>query len=112
MATVEIVSTTGTVSWRASRTAEETWIAECVPLGICLEGDTLDEILSLITEAIDALLRALIEDNELEQFLNDRGWQDESIDIATVPVGDDVALAFPGELVVQGASRDFERSPH
>jgi hypothetical protein len=39
-----------------------------------MEADSIDELHSLIPEAIHLLMVDLVEDNELDEFLQDRGW--------------------------------------
>lgn len=61
--------------WEASQGVESNhWIGNCPALGIATEAETLDELHSLIPEAIHLLMIDLLEDDELDQFLEDRGW--------------------------------------
>lgn len=61
--------------WTAFRSAGcDRWIAECRPLGLSMEGDTLDEVRGLIGETMHALFLDLIEDGDLEAFLLEKGW--------------------------------------
>lgn len=49
-------------------------MAVCEPLGIAMEGDTEEELRSLIPEAIHLLMCDLLADNEFDAFLKERGW--------------------------------------
>lgn len=63
------------LAWTAHRsTSGSVWIAECDALGLVLEATTLDELHSLIPEALRELLTDLITDGDLDEFLLSKGW--------------------------------------
>lgn len=51
------------------------WIAACDALSITTSGETWDDLWEDAAEAIQAMLTDLFEDQELEQFLRENGWQ-------------------------------------
>src|SRR5262245_12205200 len=90
------------VQWRAQRQSSGRWSAVCQPMNLGTEADSLDELHSVINEAMQLLLVDLLKDNELEAFLREHGWQ------ARVPAGVDpsaVEFNVPWQLVADG-SRD------
>ncbi len=97
------------LQWMAFETESGTWVARCEPLCLTLEGDSLDELHSLIPEVLKGLFEDLVEDDELEQFLVDRGWRAE--DIPTHPE-EIQEVSVPWELVAAGSRRDTQRSAH
>ena len=110
MTTIEIKMQT-TLEWTASQSAScNRWIAECEALGIAMEGDSLDEVYSLIGETCFALFRDLVADGELDQFLRARGWS--AANLPTGPVDDDVEFSIPWSLVTQGNADGAERRAH
>jgi len=58
-----------------SRGDSDVWIAECGPLGIVLESESLDGIHQQAAEAVHLLLVDLVESGDLEGFLKEREWQ-------------------------------------
>lgn len=106
-----VIEVTSTLEWTATQSEKgNRWVAECEALGLSMEGESLDELHSLIPEACFALFIDLFEDNELNQFLGDRGW--EAVNMPTAPVADDIGFSIPWNLVAQGAVRDPERRAH
>ena len=98
------------LQWTAIVTESSgTWIAECEPLGLVVEGSTLDELHSLIEEACSLLFLDLFEDNELEMFLRRRGWEAHDLPSENV---DDLEFSVPWELVADGPYRGSQRRTH
>ena len=97
------------LSWSARPTIDgNRWIVSCDPLGIDLEANNRDEIAGLIEESLDLLFLDLLEDNELEQFLSDRGWSmDQSVSGGDGGVDFDV----PWQLAISN-DHDSERMHH
>jgi len=58
-----------------SRGDADVWIAECGPLGIVLESESLDDIHQQAAEAVHLLLVDLVESGDLEEFLKERKWR-------------------------------------
>ena len=110
MITVEINVQT-TLEWAASPSKScNRWIAECEALGIAMEGETLDELHSLIDEACFALFHDLLNDGELDQFLRARGWT--AVNLPNGPVDDHVEFSVPWNLVTRGNTDGAERRAH
>ena len=98
------------LEWRAGRSPTSgRWVAVCDAMNLAMEADSLDELHSLIHESIQLMLTDLLEDDELDAFLNERGWS-----AAGVPAPQqrrDVSFDVPWELIAAG-SHDTERRPH
>ena len=106
-----VIEVKSTIEWTATQSETSArWIAECEALGICVEGESLDELHSLIPEANFALLVDLLEDNELQRFLMERGW--EAVNMPQGPVNDDIEFSIPWNLVAPGTTRGSERRAH
>ncbi len=106
-----VIEVKSTLEWTATQTeSSHKWIAECEALGLSMEGDSLDELHSLIPEACFALFVDLLEDNELDQFLMERGWH--AMNMPAGPVNDDIEFFIPWNLVAQGTACGSERRPH
>jgi len=62
--------------WQVTRDPKsDRWVAVCQPLLITAEAETWEKLTALMNEEVNALLRALLETGELDQFFRDRGWQ-------------------------------------
>lgn len=79
-------------------------------MNLVMEADSLDELHSVIEEAMQLLLVDLLRDNELDQFLREHGWRAQDIPVQARP--EDVQFSVPWELIAEGTSRDSERRPH
>ena len=100
-----------TLQWMAKQCPESGyWVAECLPLGLCMEGENLDELHSLIAEACHALFADLLEDGELDQYLRERGWT--ASDMPSWSSKDDVAFSVPWRLIAEGEGFGSERRAH
>ena len=99
------------LQWQARRsTVSNRWIGVCEPLNLSVEADSLDELHSVIDEALQLLLTDLLLDNELDQFLRERGWKAANLPARTADLKD-VQFNVPWHLVAQG-NRDSQRRPH
>lgn len=98
------------IQWIATETTERNrWVAQCAPLGLALEGDSLDEIHSLIDEASQHLFQDLLEDDELHLFLRERGWKVPR----SIPSGDEeIQFQVPWNLVASGGHYDSALGAH
>ena len=96
----------GNLEWKATQSkTSRRWIGVCEPLNLAMEAESLDELHSVISESIHALMQDLLSDNELDAFLRERGWS------ATFPAKVDpesVEFAVPWQLVAEG-NRGSER---
>jgi len=100
--TTVVIEVKSRLEWAAKQTAPgHRWIAECEALGLSVEGKLLDKLHSLIDEACFALFKDLLEDNEQNQFLSERGWQ--ATNMPDGPVEGGVAFSVSWNLVAQGA---------
>ena len=79
-------------------------------MNLVMEADTLDELYSVIDEAIQLMLVDLLRDNELDQFLREHGWNAPNVPLQVKP--EDVKFDVPWELIAEGARNDSERHPH
>src|ERR1700733_431333 len=89
------------ILWQAKQSATSCrWIAVCQPMNLVMEADSIDELRSLINEAMQLLLVDLLQDNELEEYLRERGWKA----LPPAPVGkrDGVQFDVAWELMVPG----------
>ena len=96
------------LQWAGKQTERGRWIAECVPLGISIEADSLDELHSLMAESTHLLFRDLVADNEFDQFLRERGWTAP----VTHPAAEEMDFRVPMELVVAAASNGLQHRAH
>jgi hypothetical protein len=96
-----------TVQWQATKsTASKRFIGVCPPMNLSIEADSLDELYSLIPETIHILMRDLLEDNEIQPFLREIGWQFPG---ELPKPSEDVRIHVPWELVVSGEMGDTAR---
>ena len=107
MATAQrVVTIQAKIDWRAKRSdASRRWIGVCDALNLSMEAESLDELHSVIPEAIHLLLIDLLADAELARYLEDRHWRADNL--PPQPDGD-VTFDVPWELIVEGA-RGTER---
>ena len=99
------------LQWRAQRSiVSRRWIGVCEPMHLVMEADSLDELHSVIDEAMQLMLVDLLRDNELDTFLREHGWRAQDIPIQTRP--EDVEFSVPWQLIAEGTRRDSERRPH
>jgi hypothetical protein len=106
-----IVSIESKVQWQVARSATSgRWIGVCQPMNLAMEANSLDELSEVIKESIHLLLIDLLQDNELDQFLRDRGWT--ALNMPRCDVTGDVEFDVPLELLVAESSRGPEYRPH
>jgi hypothetical protein len=111
MATVQIQTTQAQLRWNARRSPTSTrWIGVCDAMNLVMEADSLDELHSVIDEAMQLMLVDLLRDNELDQFLREHGWQARDMPVQVRP--EDVRFDVPWELIAEGNRRDPERRAH
>lgn len=97
---VVTVTINGQVQWQIRCVARDIWIGECDPLGLVLEGDSEEELRSLIGEGTHALFLDLLKGGELQAFLRDHGWS----------VSSPIPPAVPNEGVVFVLPTTIERA--
>ena len=62
------------IPWRIGRADGEHWVGICDPLELTVESETWADLMEDIALTLDAMLHDLLSNNELDQFLQDRGW--------------------------------------
>lgn len=96
------------VQWLVSRSSEGNFVAMCEPLGIAMEGSSLDDLYANISEAIQLVMNDLLRSGELDEFLREKGWT--AVPIPRGARGDGpIPFEVPIELVMQ-AARDSARA--
>ena len=63
-----------TITWHVFQSEHGNWIGICDPLGLTMEGPTIDELNLNIQDAVNSILERLLKKGELEKFFSDRGW--------------------------------------
>jgi hypothetical protein len=71
--TVTIQATVQWITFQSSTSKRV--IGVCDMLNLCLEAESEQELRSLIPEAMNLLMVDLLSDNELPQFLQEKGWR-------------------------------------
>lgn len=69
-----IVHVEGNVQWKVLRAKGGDWVGVCDPLRLTLQSETYADLMEDIGLALNAMLRDLLETNDLERFLRDHGW--------------------------------------
>jgi hypothetical protein len=54
---------------------EGVWVAACDPLKLTVQSDTWAELMEDIGLTLNAMMCDLLQTNELDRFLRDRGWR-------------------------------------
>ena len=102
MAHIVKVEVDSQLQWRATQSAASgRWIGVCDALSLVMEADSLDELYSVIHEAVQLLMTDLLEDDELTQYFRARGWR-----AANMPSRSDirdVQFLVPWQLIAEGA---------
>lgn len=98
------------IQWVATESSVSgLWVAHCEPLGISLTADSLDELHSLIDEACQLLFLDLFEDNELDEFLTERGWKSSAVPTEN---SDGIEFLVPWNMIASGGHHDSTRRAH
>jgi predicted RNase H-like HicB family nuclease len=69
-----LVHIEGNVPWRWRKGSGGNYVAICDPLKITLQARSYQELTEDIADALDALLKDLLDSNEFDQFMRDHGW--------------------------------------
>lgn len=105
------ISAQAKIQWQARQsTTSSRWIGECQPMNLVMEAEDLNELYSLIDEAMQLMLMDLLRDNELDQFLREHGWRAHGIPAQLGP--EEVEFSVPWEVIAEGARRDSEHRTH
>ena len=62
------------VNWQVKQATGGNWVAVCAPLKLTVQGETWAELMEDIGLTLGALMKDLLESNELNQFLHEQGW--------------------------------------
>ena len=73
-ATKEVVQIRANVEWRWCRGSGGNYVAVCDPLKITLQAETWTDLVEDMIISLNALVLDLIESNEWEKFMRERGW--------------------------------------
>jgi predicted RNase H-like HicB family nuclease len=63
------------VPWMWRKGSGGNYVAVCDPLKITLQAQSYSELMDDIADSLDALLKDLMESDELEQFMQEHGWR-------------------------------------
>ncbi len=71
-----IVRIAGKIPWRYCHSSDtDKYIAVCDVLGLTIQAENYPELLEGMGEAVDETFRELLNTNDLENFLTERGWK-------------------------------------
>jgi hypothetical protein len=62
------------VQWQWRVGSGGNYVAMCDPLKITLQAPTYSDLMEDIGNSLDALLKDLMESNELDEFMREHGW--------------------------------------
>ena len=92
MASGNLVRIDGSVEWKVWQTDSGEWVGVCDALGVTLQSETWAEMMEDISDGLELIFKDLIEENEFERFLSDRGWvargtwdADSKVDLPFIP---------------------------
>ncbi len=71
---MQVVKIEARIAWQIIET-EGSYIAVCDQLGLTVSGDTHNELGENIGEVLQMLFEDLVADQQLDQFLKERGWE-------------------------------------
>jgi len=98
----KVIKINANVVWKTCQGPSGRWVGECQALGLSIEGDTLDEVFGLVDESTGLLFADLIDDNEFDRFLRDKGWtRQDGFDGSDI----DAEIDLPFQLVIEGGKR-------
>jgi predicted RNase H-like HicB family nuclease len=111
MRAVKKVQIEANVVWRSFKSPTSSrYVAVCDELNLCLEGESEDELKSLIPEAMHLLMIDLLEDNEIDAYLRAKGWQATNLPQRR---SDNVEFDVPFEMIAEEARlNDSTRRAH
>ena len=99
------IETNGQVQWNIAKSNAGQWIGVCRPLGLTMEGNTLEDLLTSINEAVQAVMIDLMESGELDTFLRNRGWMSMPQPMPQHPTG--VRFDIPIALLPLDSTREL-----
>ncbi len=99
----EVLTLNANVTWLFYKDRQSgNWIGVCEALNLTALGETTQDLNQAIFEAMDALFRDLLIEDELERYLYRRNWQLNG-KFPVDPTADDVRFDIPIELIANGA---------
>ena len=69
-----VVHVNAEIPCRVSRADADHWVGICDALNLTVESETWAELMEDVALTLDATFRDLLAGNELDPFLQDRGW--------------------------------------
>lgn len=80
MSEAQVALIEGQIAWRVKQMEQsKRRLGVCDELNLSIEAESLDELNSLISETVHLLMADLLEDNELHDFLRERGWKTDAL---------------------------------
>jgi len=72
-----IVKIRANLMWRTFRPEkeEDQWVADCPPLKLVVQGETLGELHEAIEDSLSLLFEELVDSGDLNQFMFQHGWE-------------------------------------
>jgi len=65
----------GQIQWQCLRSQSGQWIGVCDPLKLTVQAETWADLMEDIGHTLDAMLKDLLDSNELDKFLHEHGWK-------------------------------------
>ena len=62
------------IPWRVIRSTSGYWVGVCEPLKLTAQAETWIDLVNDIAWAMESVFEDLLETNDLETFLRERGW--------------------------------------
>ena len=69
-----VIQIQANLNWRYTRARGGNYVAICDPLKLTLQAETFSDLIEDIGISLDALLKDLLSENELDRFLREHGW--------------------------------------
>lgn len=107
---MQVVEIQGKAEWHATQDPESgRWVAICPALALTVEEDQWQDLAPAMMEAMQLLLEDLLRADELEAYLQARGWRPVIGRLRGLDPDDDVSFAVPYELLHAARPHDL---PH
>ena len=90
---VAVVRMNVNVDWEVTH-SEDYWVGACDTLGLTVQSDSWSHLIEDISDAMQGLFETLLEDDQMDQFLNEHGWTLESDVRPTVAAPPQFAVPF------------------
>ncbi len=69
-----VVRINAKLAWKVQPAQGGNYVAICKPLGLAIQSETWSNLMEDIALTLDAMLKDLLESNDLDKFLRDHGW--------------------------------------